>query len=108
MPQETKSTQLLVRIRPSTKAAAEQAAADDQRSLSSLVEKLLTDYLRRKGYLNNKTGLPERSKGAPRAAEMAGHELNKLGDETTTDEERARRKRTLISGPKEFRGMRRK
>ena len=49
-----------------------------------------------------------RSKGAPKAAEMASHEINKLGDESATDEERATRKRRLISGPKEFRGMRRK
>jgi hypothetical protein len=51
MAKETKSAQLLVRIHPSTKAAAEKAAADDHRSLSSLIEKLLTDYLRRKSYL---------------------------------------------------------
>jgi hypothetical protein len=49
-----------------------------------------------------------RSKGAPKAAEMASHEINKLGDKSATDEERATRKRRLISGPKEFRGMRRK
>jgi hypothetical protein len=47
-------------------------------------------------------------KGAPKATEMASREINKLGDEAATDEERARRKRTLISGPKEFRSMRRK
>jgi hypothetical protein len=51
MAKETKSAQLLVRIQPSTKAAAEKAAVDDQRSLSSLIEKLLIDYLRRKGFL---------------------------------------------------------
>jgi len=39
------------RLPAETKAAAEQAAADDQRSLSSLIEKLLTDFLRKKGYL---------------------------------------------------------
>lgn len=51
MTTETKSAQLLVRIQPSLKTAAEQAARDDHRSLSSLVEKLLTDHLRKKGYL---------------------------------------------------------
>jgi hypothetical protein len=49
-----------------------------------------------------------RSKGALKAAEMASREVNKLGDETATNEERASRKRRLISGPKEFRGVRRK
>ena len=47
-----------------------------------------------------------RSKGAPKAAGMASHEINKLGDKSATDEERATRKRRLISGPKEFRGIR--
>jgi hypothetical protein len=54
------------------------------------------------------SALRARSKGAPKAAEMAGHEINMLGDKSATDEERATRKRRLISGPKEFRGMRRK
>jgi hypothetical protein len=43
---EMKTAQVNLRIRPSLKAAAEQAAADDHRSLTSLVEKLLTDHLR--------------------------------------------------------------
>jgi hypothetical protein len=33
------------------KAAAEKAAEDDHRSLSSLIEKVLADYLRASGYL---------------------------------------------------------
>ncbi|WP_273072816.1 hypothetical protein [Thioclava marina] len=36
---------------PSLKEAADRAAQDDQRSLTSLVEKLLNDYLKEKGYL---------------------------------------------------------
>lgn len=39
------------RLSAEVKAAAEKAAADDHRSLSSLLEKLLSDYLRKKGYL---------------------------------------------------------
>jgi len=35
-----------LRMPPSLKAAAQQAAADDRRSLTSLIEKLLVDYLR--------------------------------------------------------------
>lgn len=34
-----------------TKAALEQAASDDMRSVSSLIEKILTEWLREKGYL---------------------------------------------------------
>lgn len=51
MARETKTAQVNLRITPSLKAAAEKAAVDDQRSLTSLVEKLLTDYARDKGYL---------------------------------------------------------
>jgi hypothetical protein len=51
MAKETKIAQVNLRIQPSLKAAAEKAAAADQRSLTSLVEKLLTDHLKKKGYL---------------------------------------------------------
>jgi hypothetical protein len=42
-----------MRIDPVLKEAAEEAAADDRRSLSSLIEKLLTDYCREHGYLED-------------------------------------------------------
>lgn len=51
MAKETKTAQVNLRITPTLKDAADKAAADDQRSLTSLVEKLLVDYLRDKGYL---------------------------------------------------------
>jgi len=44
-----KSAAISVRVERDVKAAAERAAADDNRSLASLVEKLLLDYLRKKG-----------------------------------------------------------
>ena len=46
-----------LRIDPSLKDVAERAAADDQRSLTSLIEKLLADYLREHGYLALAKGL---------------------------------------------------
>ena len=46
-----KTAQVNLRIDPALKAAADKAAADDQRSLTSLVEKLFSDYLKKKGYL---------------------------------------------------------
>jgi hypothetical protein len=46
-----KTAQVNLRIEPALKAAAEKAAADDRRSLTSLVEKLLSDYLKKRGYL---------------------------------------------------------
>lgn len=48
---ETKTAQVNLRLPPSLKRAAEKAAADDARSLTSLIEILLRDHLRAKGYL---------------------------------------------------------
>lgn len=41
-----------------------------------------------------------------RAAVMASREIDRLGDRTATEEDRASRKRRLIKGPKEFRDIR--
>ncbi|HWE18027.1 MAG TPA: hypothetical protein VG758_12725 [Hyphomicrobiaceae bacterium] len=40
-----------VRLPPEVKAAAEKAARDDLRSVSSLIEKALVEHLKAKGYL---------------------------------------------------------
>ena len=48
-----------------------------------------------------------RTKKAAQAAEMASHEIDRLGDPSATDEERQLRKRRLIKGPKEFQDLRR-
>jgi hypothetical protein len=47
-----------------------------------------------------------RPKEAGRAREMAGREIDRLIDPSATDEERQRRKRRLLKGPKEFRDIR--
>lgn len=47
----TKTPSLGVRVHPETKAALERAAKDDMRSVSSLIEKILVEWLRAKGYL---------------------------------------------------------
>jgi hypothetical protein len=49
-----KTAQVNLRIKPQLKAAAEKAAADDQRSLTSLIEKLLTDYLQKTGHMKSR------------------------------------------------------
>jgi len=49
--QRKKTATLNLRIDPSLKEAAEKAAADDHRSLTSLMEKLLIEHLKAKGYL---------------------------------------------------------
>jgi hypothetical protein len=56
MSEETKQP-FGVRLRPSVRAAGEKAAEDDSRTLGSLMEKLLTEHLKAKGYLP-KSGKP--------------------------------------------------
>ena len=46
-----KTAQINLRIDPKLKALADKAASDDQRSLTSLIEKLLSDHLKERGYL---------------------------------------------------------
>ena len=41
-----------------------------------------------------------------KASEMAGREIDLLGDPSATDEERELRKQRLINGPQEFRDIR--
>lgn len=45
-------------------------------------------------------------KAASKASEMAGRELDRIGDKSASGEERERRKRRLMKGPTEFREMR--
>ena len=48
---EKKSVPVGLRITPSLKAAIDKAAMRDQRTVASLVEKVLSDYLRENGFL---------------------------------------------------------
>ena len=45
---QRKTAQFNMRMDPELKEVAEKAAAADRRSLSSLIEKLLSDYLKKK------------------------------------------------------------
>jgi hypothetical protein len=56
---EMKTAQVNLRVSPSLKAAAQKAAADDHRSLTSLIEKLLADYVRMQQ--SNELRRPERA-----------------------------------------------
>ena len=46
-----KTATVALRMEPGLKEVAEKAAADDRRTLTQFFEKLLTDYLKAKGYL---------------------------------------------------------
>jgi hypothetical protein len=50
--------------------------------------------------------VPRVAKKAVKASEMAAQEIDRLIDPSAPDEERQRRKRRLIKGPKEFRDLR--
>ena len=47
------------------------------------------------------------SKARSKASELAGKEIDRMADQTATAEDRESRKRRLLTGPKEFREMRR-
>jgi hypothetical protein len=51
MPDELKSAIVQLRIQPSLKKAAERAAAAERRSLTTLVEIALVEWLRAHGYM---------------------------------------------------------
>jgi hypothetical protein len=51
-------------------------------------------------------GIELRPTKAAKASEMAGEEIDRLGDPLATDEERQLRKQRLIKGPQEFRDIR--
>lgn len=46
-----KTSALGLRVEPAVKAALEKAAKDDRRSVASLVEKILSEWLEGRGYL---------------------------------------------------------
>ena len=48
-----------------------------------------------------------RTERARKAAEMASQEIDRLADPSATDQERQRRKRRLLKGPREFQDLRR-
>jgi hypothetical protein len=49
---------VFIRVEPKTKVAIEKAAADEQRSVSNLVERVMTEWLRQNGYLPERTKKP--------------------------------------------------
>ena len=92
-----------LRLEPTTLARVDRWAASQQddpsrpEAIRRLVE-LALGIVQRAGV---------RTKKAAKAAEMAGEEIDRLGDVSATDEERQLRKRRLIRGPKEFLDLRR-
>jgi hypothetical protein len=61
---------LALRIDPVLKAAAEKAATDDRRSLTSLIESLLDQHLKTNGYLPLDRALTKKLKEAQSALDL--------------------------------------
>jgi hypothetical protein len=77
------------------------ATSDDQRKqFLELAKKWMSDAE------SIDQGIELRPKEAAKASEMAGEEIDRLGDPLATEEERQLRKQTLIKGPQEFRDIR--
>ena len=82
-------------------AWARLAISDDQREqFLELAKKWMSDAE------SIDRGIELRPKEAAKASEMAGEEIDRLGDPLATDEERQLRKQRLIKGPQEFRDIR--
>ena len=99
-----KTAQITFRIDVNLKEAAEKAAAQERRSLTSLIEKVLAKHLRNRRHLSNR-GRPA-TEAARTALKLAAREIEVLDDKSLPAEERESRKRQLVRGPKEFRDIR--
>jgi hypothetical protein len=67
-----KTAALNLYISPDLKAAAEKTAKADHRSLTSLIEKLLTDAAVAAGFLEKPGAMPVQKPGAKRAGRRKG------------------------------------
>ena len=89
------STDLRTRIE---KWAARQA---DTPSLSEALRRLVES-----GLTVARPGGRHTQKDASKAARLAGQEIERIADKSAPPQERAKRKRRLIQGPREFRALR--
>ena len=101
-----KIAQVNLRLSPQLKAAAEKAASSDHRSLTGLIEKLLSDYCKKRDLSSAIARRRLATEGANKASKLATRELENLTNKSLPAEERDRRKRVLVRGPKEFRDIR--
>ena len=100
-----KTAQITFRIDPNLKEAAEKAAAQDRRSLTSLIERVLAKHLRNRRLLTNRPPPPKEA--ARTALKLAAREIEAFTVvKSLPADERERRKRQLIRGPREFRELR--
>jgi hypothetical protein len=95
-----KGTPIMVRLQPDPLAGVDRWASSQEDSPSR------PEAIRRLVDLGLASA--QRAGTRAKASEMAGQEIDRLGDPSATDEERQLRKRRLIKGPNEFRDIRSK
>ena len=103
-PPSGKGKPILVRLQPPQLAALDAWIAEQEGALSrpQAIRRLVES-----GLASGTAAPRQRSKESKRkAAELAGQEIDRLGDDGLTGEEKATRKRRLIKGPREFRDVR--
>jgi hypothetical protein len=93
----------MVRVQPPLMAALDAwiASQNDEPSRPEAIRRIVERALAGKG----RARVPSKDT-AHKASEMAHRELEPLGDKSVHPDERGRRKRLLIRGPKEFRDIR--
>jgi hypothetical protein len=57
---QRKTTNFFMRMDPEVKEASEKAAAETRRSLASLIEVLLTEYCKQRGFLGEEGAKPKK------------------------------------------------
>jgi metal-responsive CopG/Arc/MetJ family transcriptional regulator len=102
-PPTGKGTPVMVRVQPDLMKRLDDwsRAQKDEPSRPEAIRRLVEQALK-----NNQPVRAGPHKGAAKAMAMAGKELDRRGDKSATDEERQRRKRRILQGPREFREIR--
>ena len=97
-----KTVQVILQIEPTLKAAGEKAASAERRSLTGLIEKLLTDYCKKRALPIEFSALTSPANGSPKAAEMAASTIDDIGDKTAPPEENSGVKDEKSAGRRNF------
>jgi hypothetical protein len=102
-PATGRSSVMGVRLAPELRANVDKWAAEqpDKPSHSEAIRRLVELGLAGSWSIRQRS--PE---SASKASVMAGQQIDKLADSSTTHEERQQRKRRLLKGPTEFRHIR--
>jgi hypothetical protein len=80
-----KTPSLGVRLDPEVKDALENAAIDDARSVSSLVQKIVSEWLKEKGYLDGPAAPKPAGKGPRKARAKPAAEETEADEQETED-----------------------